>query len=864
MPNSKPCGRGHISARLKCHAQQGSAIVDHSAAWATGKVAGVAISNLALAHGIDPSAAAVLGESIVQGLASTAIAAKKGVQGQSLVKHFLSVAAGAMVGKASIGTDDAIFGGDSDVSEWVKVLASNHSIDQVAKSAMKYSRALHKRVGLKVDSDDDRDLFMLSVAARRVSQLRKVDSMDIDFVTATLDKYGLSDRFDAKKVLLKMGGRRPGKHCIGKAGGKGSYIAADKQCAGHKGADGKLTAAGKQSARELAARVRDRKGMQDRHEVKVARMPLNDFIGEQRYAKTAKQIVPMMTKIHGEARSELNKRRINGGRAAIVDKKSAIAPSPSIKPQIAPTQLNAGDRRQAVAYNQQGAERAKSEGRLSDGTAWDVEAKSARISDVRSAKRQKSTSQGEMFGIEETTDLPLFRKRKDSRMARFDRAIAGGKAIPRSTRKKHNCTTRSHQCGSVCIPLTNQCRDGSVSSAQTRLKKLKMSGADDFQVQRAKNSIKERTAGKRAEINDKRIGSLRNRVKNATLAGAGKSEGLAELDPHSIEVDPKRFQYKIIGEHTATGSVGSLSGVRKYDPNLAGILQVWKDPKDGKTYVVNGHNRLDLGKKLGAESVAVRYLKAPDARTARSIGALTNIAEGRGDALDAAKFFRDTGISKEDLSAKGIPMREKIATDGLALSKLDDSLFRRTIDGEIPMARAAIIGGSGLEPAQQRDLMTLIDKEGKKKNLTDGAISEMVDIAKSSRTHQESTMSLFGEESVTKSNMIEKAKLQAAIKQRLSREKNLFGTVSRGRAASELARGGNTIDREKSGDLSTQASQSLKTFDQMKNLSGPISDAINHAASRMANGESQKSVEKDLYAKITSIDVFSGTKRRAA
>jgi len=260
----------------------------------------------------------------------------------------------------------------------------------------------------------------------------------------------------------------------------------------------------------------------------------------------------------------------------------------------------------------------------------------------------------------------------------------------------------------------------------------------------------------------------------------------------------------------------------------------------------------------------VRYLKAPDAKTARSIGALTNIAEGRGDALDAAKFFRDTGISKEDLSAKGIPMREKIATDGLAMSKLDDSLFRKTIDGEIPMARAAIIGGSGLQPAQQRDLMTLVDKEGKKKNLTDGAISEMVDIAKSSQTHQESTMSLFGEESVTKSNMIEKAKLQAAIKQRLSREKNLFGTVSRGKAASELARGGNTIDREKSGDLSTQASQSLKTFDQMKNLSGPMSDAINHAASRMAAGESQKSVEKDLYAKITSIDVFGKSKKLAA
>jgi len=776
-------------------------------------------------------------------------------------------------------------------------------------------------------------------------------------VAAILDKYGLSDRFDAKKVLLKMGGRRPGKRC------KNGWIAAEKQCSDHKTADGKLTAAGKSSASELADKVRQRKGMTSKQSIAQGKLsgakdkdnseywkfsrsqsqslgtgamakagadlakvetqsgkariwnkPFNEqsmrifgYTGQDVHRKQVEKAIrrgdvipkdvlnqyPEFAKLTGDKPEPARKKNATSAKAIVKEmagyetdilKKQLVglddrieaaqksgtarktAATKARNKAITPAQLNSGDRKQAVAYNNQGAARAMSEGRSGDASAWEKQAKSARIADVRSSKRQKSTSQGEMFGIEEATDLPLSRKRKDSlsRQRRFDRAIAGGKTTPKSTRKKHNCTSKSRQCGSVCIPIANKCRDGAVGGAQDRLRKLKKSGSDDLQVQRAKNSIKERTVGKRAEIDGKRIASLRNRIKNAAAAGVGKSEGLAELDPHSIEVDPKRFQYKIIGEHTSTGSVGSLSGVRKYDPNLAGILQVWKDPANGKTYVVNGHNRLDLGKKLGAESVAVRYLKAPDAKTARSIGALTNIAEGRGDALDAAKFFRDTGISKEDLSAKGIPMREKIATDGLALSKLDDSLFRKTIDGEIPMARAAIIGGSGLQPAQQRDLMTLVDKEGKKKTLTDGAISEMVDIAKSSQTHQESTMSLFGEESVTKSNMIEKAKLQAAIKQRLSREKNLFGTVSRGRAATELARGGNTIDREKSGDLSTQASQSLKTFDQMKNLSGPMSDAINHAASRMAAGESQKSVEKDLYAKITSIDVFGKSKKLAA
>lgn len=72
-------------------------------------------------------------------------------------------------------------------------------------------------------------------------------------------KYDL--HLDAQKVLRKIGGRRPGKHCVGKAGGKGSYISAEKQCKGHKSEDGKLTDAGKVSARELANKVRARKGM---------------------------------------------------------------------------------------------------------------------------------------------------------------------------------------------------------------------------------------------------------------------------------------------------------------------------------------------------------------------------------------------------------------------------------------------------------------------------------------------------------------------------------------------------------------------------------------------------------------------------
>ena len=333
-----------------------------------------------------------------------------------------------------------------------------------------------------------------------------------------------------------------------------------------------------------------------------------------------------------------------------------------------------------------------------------------------------------------------------------------------------------------------------------------------------------------------------------TATIAAKPGSVAEITPNLLKVDPKRFQYKIIGEHTQTGEVGSLSGVKRFDPNLAGIIQVWQDPQDGKTYVVNGHNRLALANRLGADKVTVRYLDVKNAKEARAVGALTNIAEGRGTALDAAKFFKDTGLSKEDLDKKGIPMREKIATDGIALSKLDDSLFRKVIDGQIPTERAVIIGSSGLNLAKQRDLYDLSEQQAKKgRKITNDVLSELVDTVKGSEERSEIQFDLFGASEITKTNAIERASLQAAIKKRLSRDKKLFGLVSKSKAAQDLEKAGNVINAEASFKISREAASTLLVFDQLKNVSGGVSAAINESVIQLSQKRDRKKIEADLY-----------------
>jgi phage gp29-like protein len=397
--------------------------------------------------------------------------------------------------------------------------------------------------------------------------------------------------------------------------------------------------------------------------------------------------------------------------------------------------------------------------------------------------------------------------------------------VGKATRKKRVCT-KGYSCGATCIS-------------------------------RSKNCVSELNAQAKAysEFLARRVAELEAQLTQMTaIAPSTPQPGtVAEVNSADILADPKRFQYKVLGEHTKTGEVGSLAGVKRYDPNLAGTIQVWVDPADGKTYVVNGHNRLALANRLGAETVTVRYLDVKDAAEARAVGALTNIAEGRGTGVDAAKFFKDTGLSREDIEAKGIPMREKIAQDGIALSKLEDALFRRVIDGALPVERAAIIGDSGLDHQQQRSLVNLIEQQSKKRrNITNEVVRELADSVRSATQRTETQFDLFGATQLVQDNAMERAVLTASVRQRLSREKKLFGTVGKSKAAADLERAGNVIDVLSSQKLSREAALTLGIFDQLKHLSGPVNTALNRAADRMLAGESAKRVQDDLYQEITT------------
>jgi len=269
-------------------------------------------------------------------------------------------------------------------------------------------------------------------------------------------------------------------------------------------------------------------------------------------------------------------------------------------------------------------------------------------------------------------------------------------------------------------------------------------------------------------------------------------EAEAAATPHSVVrvptgalvVDPKRFQYKLNVDESGTTNL--LKG-RKWNENLAGIVTAWFDPQTEETYVVNGHHRVQLAKDNGVPDILVKYIDAPDAATARTAGALQNIAEGRGNAIDAAKFLRDTGRDVNDLEREGITITEAMAERGIALARLADPIFDDVATGKMRMGRGVAIGRATEDPAQQEAILKLIQKREKSgRAVTDDVVQELGRMAKGSPKKTERQDTLFGVQEMTRNLLLEKAEISEYVRKQLAQEKRLFGGVSTEATASEL------------------------------------------------------------------------------
>ncbi len=316
-----------------------------------------------------------------------------------------------------------------------------------------------------------------------------------------------------------------------------------------------------------------------------------------------------------------------------------------------------------------------------------------------------------------------------------------------------------------------------------------------------------------------------------------------------IHLDPERFQYKL---GTDAKGVKDTEHGQKWNPDLSGVVSVWKDPANSKTYVVNGHHRMELAQRNGVKNIDVRTIDAPTAADARQIGALQNIAEGRGTPLDAAKFMRDSKLTVDDLKARGIKLGEATAQKGLALSRLDQPLFDKVVSGKMREGRGVAIGNATDNPIQQDALVRMIDqREAAGKKVSDEVVDELGRLVNSAPEHVSHQVNLFGEQEIRQSLAFEKAEVSQAIRDRLGRTKRTYQSVASEAKANELGKvEGQHLNPQENAKRATAAGQALAVYDKLSTRTGEISDILNNAARELADGGNEHDIKSRAYAAI--------------
>jgi GGDEF domain-containing protein/2'-5' RNA ligase len=339
----------------------------------------------------------------------------------------------------------------------------------------------------------------------------------------------------------------------------------------------------------------------------------------------------------------------------------------------------------------------------------------------------------------------------------------------------------------------------------------------------------------------------------APLPGTPKKEvapaAIGPMDVSDLHLAPGRFQYKL---NTGEGGATDLLRGQRWNPKLAGVISVWRDPADGKVYVVNGHHRVQLAREQGVGRMNVQMLDEPDAAHARATGALQNIAAGRGTELDAAKFFRDTGWTAKDLAERGVSLRERTAADGMALSRLAEPIFDRVVSGQMRMGRALAVARAAETPEAQEALLGLIRRqEMKGKRVADDTVEELGRMVRGAGEHAETQQTLFGEQEMRRNLALEKAEVSAYIRDQIGREKRLFGAVATRGRAETLGAAGNVIEPERNAEVARSAAQAQEFYDRLSTRTGAVDDALNQAAKELAEGkDNPNAVKQRAYDRV--------------
>ena len=311
------------------------------------------------------------------------------------------------------------------------------------------------------------------------------------------------------------------------------------------------------------------------------------------------------------------------------------------------------------------------------------------------------------------------------------------------------------------------------------------------------------------------------------VTGREKGPGFA-FDPDEIKVDAKTFQFK---EDTADqfGVVDDFRNVDVWDQDKAGVVTVF-EYRDGNVFIADGHQRLGIAKRAkakGQEGVRVfaNVIREADGFTpdmARVTAAIKNIAEGTGTAIDAAKVLRDFPERMSELDG----VAKSLVRTSRGLSNLSDDAFGMVINEVIDARMGAVIGRLAQDKELHSSIASILSKTNPANEFEAEAIVRQ---ALEGGTQKTKSLSLFGEEELSESLFLERARILDKTQKAIRKDRAIFNSLVKN--AEQVESAGNKLVSEVNQRKVATDGEIEEILKKNANRVGPISDALNRAAS---------------------------------
>lgn len=314
------------------------------------------------------------------------------------------------------------------------------------------------------------------------------------------------------------------------------------------------------------------------------------------------------------------------------------------------------------------------------------------------------------------------------------------------------------------------------------------------------------------------------------------------VDAAALRTDARVYQHKSGADEA--GVIDKLRRVEAWDP-MSGKLSplLVHERLDGSRYVVDGHQRAGLAKRLTREgkpvpplpAIVVREADGVTPEMARRMGALHNLRTGSAEPMDIAKLLREGELSPTEsrlLLQISSDIGEKFR-QGRDLARLGNEAFNFVAMNNVDPALARSVGAQLTDPAQQVAALQLLDSMGIR---TGDEADALVRQIRDAGFKVEMQQTLFGTRAVANPLLGYVAKLEAATRSAITNRRSAMNTAAR-RAGTLASEGVADVDTARAQSIAQEAAGELAMLDQFVGKATYTQEVLKDAAARIARGE---------------------------